>query len=93
MRFHPEVHVGEALLELPCTILAPCAKERVITHENAPKLRCRILAEGANGPTTNRADEVIDARGDIRLIPDVLCNGGGVAVSYLEWLQNLSNEY
>ena len=83
----------DALLELPCTILAPCAKERVITHENAPKLRCRIIAEGANGPTTNRADGILAERGDIRIVPDILCNGGGVAVSYLEWLQNLSNEY
>jgi glutamate dehydrogenase (NAD(P)+) len=81
------------LLELPCTILAPCALERVITHENAPRLKCRIIAEGANGPTTNRADEIIAARGDITLIPDILCNSGGVVVSYFEWLQNLSNDY
>ena len=81
------------LLELPCTVLAPCALERVITHENAPRLRCRIIAEGANGPTTNRADEVIAERGDIEVIPDVLCNSGGVVVSYFEWLQNLANDY
>jgi glutamate dehydrogenase (NAD(P)+) len=81
------------LLELPCTILAPCALERVITHDNAPRLKCRIIAEGANGPTTNRADEIIAARGDITLIPDILCNSGGVVVSYFEWLQNLSNDY
>ncbi len=81
------------LLVQPCTVLAPCAMERVITHENAPKLRCRIIAEGANGPTTNRADEVLAARGDIDLIPDVLCNSGGVVVSYFEWLQNLANDY
>lgn len=84
---------NEQLLESDCTILAPCALERVITDENAPKLRCKIIAEGANGPTTNRADVVIAQRGDIRLIPDVLCNSGGVVVSYFEWLQNLSNEY
>lgn len=82
-----------ALLELPCTILAPCALERVITHENAPRLRCRIIAEGANGPTTNRADEILAERGDIELIPDILCNSGGVVVSYFEWLQNLANDY
>ena len=81
------------LLELPCTILAPCALERVITAENAPRLRCRIIAEGANGPTTPEADTLLTARGDIRLIPDILCNSGGVVVSYYEWLQNLQNEY
>jgi glutamate dehydrogenase (NAD(P)+) len=84
---------NEALLELDCTVLAPCALERVITEDNAPRLKCRLLAEGANGPTTNAADKIIAARGDIELIPDVLCNSGGVIVSYFEWLQNLSNFY
>jgi glutamate dehydrogenase (NAD(P)+) len=84
---------NEALLELPCTVLVPAALERVITETNAPKLRCRLLAEAANGPTTNAADRIIAARGDIELIPDVLCNSGGVIVSYFEWLQNLSNFY
>lgn len=84
---------NEQLLTLPCTVLAPCALERVITPELAPQLRCRILAEGANGPTTNRADDIIEQRGDIELIPDVLCNAGGVVVSYFEWLQNLQNFY
>ena len=84
---------NEQLLELPCTVLAPCALERVITEQNAPKLRCRVLAEGANGPTTNGADRIIEARGDIELIPDVLCNSGGVIVSYFEWIQNLENYY
>jgi len=81
------------LLELPCTVLIPAALERVITEENAPKLKCRLLAEAANGPTTNKADAVIESRGDIELIPDVLCNSGGVIVSYFEWLQNLQNYY
>ena len=81
------------LLELPCTVLAPCALERVITAANAPRLRCRLIAEGANGPTTNEADRILEERGDIELIPDVLCNSGGVIVSYFEWLQNLSNFY
>jgi glutamate dehydrogenase (NAD(P)+) len=81
------------LLELKCTVLVPAALERVITHENAAKLQCRILAEAANGPTTNQADKIIDARGDIELIPDVLCNSGGVIVSYFEWCQNLQNFY
>jgi glutamate dehydrogenase (NAD(P)+) len=84
---------NEQLLELECTVLAPCALERVITDKNAEKLRCRILAEGANGPTTNSADRIIEDRGDIEIIPDVLCNAGGVIVSYFEWLQNLQNYY
>jgi glutamate dehydrogenase (NAD(P)+) len=81
------------LLELKCTVLAPCALERVITPENAPKLKCRVLAEGANGPTTFQADKIIEERDDIELIPDVLCNSGGVIVSYFEWCQNLQNFY
>ena len=84
---------NEALLELKCTVLIPAALERVITETNATKLKCRLLAEAANGPTTNAADKIIEARGDIELIPDVLCNSGGVVVSYFEWLQNLSNFY
>lgn len=84
---------NEQLLELPCTILAPCALERVITADNAAKLQCRILAEGANGPTTNAADRILEEREEIEVIPDVLCNAGGVVVSYFEWLQNLQNFY
>ncbi|MSU70831.1 MAG: Glu/Leu/Phe/Val dehydrogenase [Opitutus sp.] len=84
---------NEELLELPCTVLVPAALERVITEQNAPKLKCRLLAEAANGPTTNAADRIIESRGDIEIIPDVLCNSGGVIVSYFEWLQNLSSFY
>jgi glutamate dehydrogenase (NAD(P)+) len=84
---------NEQLLELECTALIPAALERVITESNAGKLRCRVLAEGANGPTTNEADRILEARGDIEVIPDVLCNSGGVIVSYFEWLQNLQNYY
>jgi glutamate dehydrogenase (NAD(P)+) len=84
---------NEQLLELKCTVLVPAALERVITEKNAPLLKCRVLAEAANGPTTNAADKLIESRGDIELIPDVLCNSGGVIVSYFEWLQNLSNFY
>ncbi len=84
---------NEQLLELPCTVLVPAALERVVNADNAPKLKCRLLAEAANGPTTNEADKVIEARGDIELIPDVLCNSGGVIVSYFEWLQNLQQYY
>lgn len=81
------------LLELKCTVLIPAALERVITPTNAPKLKCRILAEAANGPTTNQADRILQKRDDIEIIPDVLCNSGGVIVSYFEWLQNQSNYY
>lgn len=81
------------LLELPCTALIPAAMERAITAENVGKLKCRLIAEGANGPTTYEADQLLTQRGDIELIPDVLCNSGGVIVSYFEWLQNLQNYY
>ena len=88
-----EAITNETLLESECTVLIPAALERVITGENAGRLRCRLLAEAANGPTTNEADKILEERGDIELIPDVLCNSGGVIVSYFEWLQNLSNFY
>ena len=80
---------GAALLDQPCDVLVPAALERVITAANASRLRCRILAEGANGPTTPDADAVLDGRGDIFVIPDILCNAGGVIVSYFEWVQDL----
>jgi glutamate dehydrogenase (NAD(P)+) len=79
---------GEEVLAVPCTILVPAALERVITGKNAAKLRCRILAEAANGPTTPDADNVLDDS-DIYVIPDVLCNAGGVTVSYFEWVQDI----
>lgn len=84
---------NEELLELKCTVLVPAALERVIHEKNAGKLKCRLLAEAANGPTTNAADRILDERGDIELIPDILCNSGGVVVSYFEWLQNLQHYY
>ena len=84
---------NEALLELKCTVLVPAALERQITEQNAGRLKCRLIAEAANGPTTNAADRIIEDRGDIEIIPDILCNSGGVIVSYFEWLQNLSNFY
>ncbi len=76
------------LLTTPCTVLVPAALERVITRANAGQLRCRILAEAANGPTTPDADAVL-ANSDIFVIPDVLCNAGGVTVSYFEWVQDI----
>jgi glutamate dehydrogenase (NAD(P)+) len=78
----------DELLTTPCTILVPAALERVITGSNAAKLRCRILAEAANGPTTPDADAIL-TDSDISVIPDVLCNAGGVTVSYFEWVQDM----
>lgn len=81
---------SDELLETECTVLVPAAIEQVITEQNAPRLRCRILAEGANGPTTNEADKVLESS-DIEIIPDILCNSGGVIVSYFEWVQDLQS--
>jgi glutamate dehydrogenase (NAD(P)+) len=72
---------------LSCDVLVPAATENVITSENAHKLRCRILCEGANGPTTPLADEVL-AENKVFVIPDILANAGGVTVSYFEWVQD-----
>jgi glutamate dehydrogenase (NAD(P)+) len=77
------------VLTLPCDVLVPAALERVIDGEIAQQLKCRVLAEGANGPTTPDADLVLAQRKDIFLIPDILCNSGGVVVSYFEWVQDL----
>lgn len=82
---------NEALLELPCDVLAPAALENQLTETNAQKVQTKLVLEIANGPTTSGADAVFVARG-IPVIPDVLVNGGGVTVSYFEWLQNLSGE-
>jgi len=79
----------DLLLEQACDVLIPAAVARVIHGGNAGKLRCRILAEGANGPTTPEADLILNQRGDIYVIPDILCNSGGVIVSYFEWVQGL----
>lgn len=79
----------DEMLLRECDVLVPAALERVITEKNAAGLRCKVLAEAANGPTTQPADAIIEERGDIFLIPDVLCNAGGVTVSYFEWVQNL----
>lgn len=78
------------LLQLPCDILVPAALQNQITQENAGKLQCKIIAEGANGPTTLEADEILNDRG-IFVIPDILANAGGVTVSYFEWVQDTQN--
>ncbi|HEX3799152.1 MAG TPA: Glu/Leu/Phe/Val dehydrogenase [Verrucomicrobiae bacterium] len=82
---------NEQLLLTPCDILVPAALERQITEKNAGKIQCRILAEAANGPTTPEADAILDQRPEIFLIPDILCNAGGVVVSYFEWVQDLQS--
>jgi glutamate dehydrogenase (NAD(P)+) len=83
-----EVMDSADLLTMPCTVLVPAALERVVNASNAGQLRCRILAEAANGPTTLEADSIL-ASSDIFIIPDVLCNAGGVTVSYFEWVQDI----
>jgi len=82
----------EALLELDVTVLFPCALENAITKENAPRVRCRILCELANGPTTPEADEILYDKGVV-VLPDFLANAGGVTVSYFEQVQNAYNFY
>jgi glutamate dehydrogenase (NAD(P)+) len=78
------------LLVQKCDVLAPCAIDRVINSSNAEKIQCRILAEGANGPTTPKADKLLEKRwNEVFVIPDILCNAGGVIVSYFEWVQGL----
>jgi len=83
---------NEELLEMECDILVPAALENVITKENAPRVKARIVCEGANGPTTPEADEILHKRG-VFVVPDILANAGGVTVSYFEWTQNLRREY
>jgi glutamate dehydrogenase (NAD(P)+) len=78
------------LLELPCDILVPAALQNQITGENAPRINCKLLAEGANGPTTLEADEVLNEKG-VFVLPDILGNAGGVTVSYFEWVQDTQN--
>ncbi len=76
------------LLELECDILAPCALENQITEANADRINCKLLVEGANGPTTPQADDILYEKG-IFVVPDILANAGGVTVSYFEWVQGL----
>ena len=79
---------NEELLELDCDVLVLAAREDQITADNAPRIRARLIAEGANGPTSLEADAILNARG-IPVLPDILTNAGGVTVSYFEWVQDL----
>ena len=79
---------NEELLQLECTVLVPAALSEQITGKNAAKVRCKILAEGANGPTTLEADKIFHDKG-VFIIPDILANSGGVIVSYFEWVQDV----
>jgi glutamate dehydrogenase (NAD(P)+) len=82
-------HVSNAeLLELPCDVLTLAAREDQLTEENAPRVDAKVIAEGANGPTSIEADAILAERG-IPVLPDVLTNAGGVTVSYFEWVQDL----
>jgi glutamate dehydrogenase (NAD(P)+) len=87
--FPAERLTNEELLEVPCDVLVLAAREDQVGEGNAPRLRCRLVAEGANGPMSVAADEILAARG-IPVLPDVLTNAGGVTVSYFEWVQDLS---
>jgi glutamate dehydrogenase (NAD(P)+) len=78
---------NQELLELECDVLVPAATENQITSQNADRLKCKVLAEGANGPTTAAADEILHKKG-VFVIPDILANAGGVTVSYFEWVQD-----
>jgi glutamate dehydrogenase (NAD(P)+) len=78
---------NEELLTLKCDVLVPAALENVITSRNADQIQAKIICEGANGPTTARADVILDKKG-IYVIPDILANAGGVTVSYFEWVQD-----
>jgi glutamate dehydrogenase/leucine dehydrogenase len=83
---------NEDVLETPCDVLIPAALENQITARNAERINARIVAEAANGPTTPEADEILYKRG-IFMIPDILCNAGGVTVSYFEWVQDLNRDH
>ena len=77
----------QALLTLPCEVLVPAAIENQITDENAAKIQAKLVIEGANGPTTDAADKILESKG-VQVVPDILANAGGVTVSYFEWVQD-----
>ena len=79
---------NEELLTLDVDILSPCAMENVITHENSKDIRAKLIVEGANGPLTPEADEILLSK-NVFIVPDFLANSGGVTVSYFEWLQGM----
>jgi glutamate dehydrogenase (NAD(P)+) len=79
---------NKEVLEYDCEVLVPAALEKVITGENAPRIKAKIVAEAANGPTLPEADDILHDRG-VMVLPDILANAGGVTVSYFEWVQNL----
>jgi glutamate dehydrogenase/leucine dehydrogenase len=83
---------NEELLALDCDVLAPCALEQVIRADNAADVKARIVCEGANGPVTPTADEILEDKG-VLVLPDVLANAGGVVVSYFEWVQGLQEYF
>ena len=85
-----EAVTPDALLELPCDVLVPAALQGQITQTNAPRIRARVIVEGANGPTTPAADALLRGR-DVLLVPDILANAGGVTVSYFEWVQDIQS--
>jgi glutamate dehydrogenase (NAD(P)+) len=87
-----ETITNEELLLLDCDVLAPCALEQVITRDNAAEIKAKIICEGANGPVTPAADEILDDRG-VLILPDILANAGGVVVSYFEWVQGLQEYF
>jgi glutamate dehydrogenase (NAD(P)+) len=85
-----ETVTNREILEVDCDILVPAALENQITRHNAPNVRAKVIAEAANGPTTPEADEILHDRG-VFMIPDILCNAGGVTVSYFEWVQDMQS--
>jgi glutamate dehydrogenase (NAD(P)+) len=89
---HGDAVTNEALIELEADVLVPAALENVITRKNAPDVKAKVIAEGANGPITAPADSILDDKG-IFVVPDILANAGGVTVSYFEWVQNREGYY
>jgi glutamate dehydrogenase (NAD(P)+) len=87
-----EMVTNAELLELPCDVLIPAAMENQLTGQNARKVRAGLIVEGANGPTTPEADDILNDRG-ITVVPDILANAGGVTVSYFEWVQGLQEYF